>query len=140
MLRDDIASVWVKDGSDLIVNVYGGAPDGQVSVKIPGRRGWFTAVREERTAPEALAVIERNKSIPKKIGKERNPEYIPMREKKSPHIWSAGLDKPLDVSSADSVEVGHNGSHRAQMAKSVKIRYKDPYMSFKATVPLKVCP
>lgn len=139
VLRDDIASVWVKDGSDLIVNVYGGAPDGQVSVKIPGRRGWFTAVREERTAPEALAVIERNKSIPKKIGSERNPEYIPMREKKSPHIWSAGLDKPLDASSADSVKSGRNGSLRTSMTSFVKIRYRDPYMSFKATVPLKVC-
>lgn len=139
VLRDDIASVWVKDGSDLIVNVYGGAPDGQVSVKIPGRRGWFTAVREERTAPEALAVIERNKSIPKKIGSERNPEYIPMREKKSPHIWSAGLDKPLDASSADSVKSGRNGSLRTSMTSFVKLRYRDPYMSFKATVPLKVC-
>ncbi len=140
VLRDDVASAWVSGGSTLIVNVFGGAPDGQVSVKIPGRRGWITAAREERPAPEALAIIERNKSIPKKIGKERNPEYTPMREKKSPHIWSAGLDKPLEASSADSVEVGLDGSHRTSMAGFVKVRYKDPYMSFKAMVPLKVCP
>ena len=124
VLRDDVASAWVKDGSDLIVNVYGGAPDGKVLVKIPGRKGWIEADRVARTAPEALAVIERNKSIPRKIGKERNPEYTPMREKKSPHIWSAPLDAEVDVSKAGTV----------------KIRYRDPVMRFSVRTDLKRCP
>ena len=124
VLRDAVASAWIKDGSDLIVNVYGGAPDGKVLVKIPGRKGWIEVDRVARTAPEALAVIKRNKSIPKKIGKERNPEYTPMREKMSPHIWSATLDAPVDVS-----KVG-----------TVKIRYRDPVMRFTVRTDLKRCP
>ena len=106
----------------LIVNVFGGAPDGRVSVRIPGRKGWLSATREERPAPEALAVIERNKSIPRKIGKVRNHEYLPMSKVNSPHVWSATLD--TDVSKAGTV----------------KIRYRDPVMKFTVRTDLKRCP
>lgn len=161
VLRQDVASAWVSGDSTLIVNVFGGAPDGRVSVRIPGQRGWIVAAREERPAPEALAVIERNKSIPRKIGKERNPEYLPMRKTNSPHIWVARLDgsldefvsksvsksvgksvnESLDASSiVGSVENGRNDPHGASMPRFVKIRYKDPNMSFKTTVPLRFCP
>ncbi len=124
VLRDDVASAWVKDGSDLIVNVYGGAPDAKVQVKIPGRKGWIGADLVARTAPEVLAVIERNKSIPRKIGKVRNPEYLPMRKTNSPHVWAARLDDPLDDSKFESV----------------KIRYRDPVMRFTVRTVLKRCP
>lgn len=97
VLRDDVASVWVSGDSTLIVNVFGGAPDGRVSVRIPGPKGWLSASREERPAPEALAVIERNKSIPRKIGKLRNPEYLPMRKTNSPHVWSRVIGSDVDV-------------------------------------------
>ncbi len=122
VLGEDVASAWVKDGTDLIVNVYGGAPDGKVQVKLPGRKGWIETDRVKRTAPEALAVIERNKSIPKKMGKERNPEYTPMREKKSPHVWSAVLDAPVEAGGA------------------VKIRYRDSSMGFTVRIDVRRCP
>ena len=124
VLRDDVASVWVSGGSTLIVNVFGGAPDGRVSVRIPGPKGWLSASREERPAPEALAVIERNKSIPRKIGKVRNPEYLPMRKTNSPHVWSRVLGSDVDV-----LKVG-----------TVKIRYRDPVMRFTIQADVKRCP
>lgn len=110
--------------STLIVNVFGGAPDGRVSVRIPGPKGWLSASREERPAPEALAVIERNKSIPRKIGKVRNPEYLPMRKTNSPHVWSRVLGSDVDV-----LKVG-----------TVKIRYRDPVMRFTIQADVKRCP
>ena len=164
VLGQEVASVWVSGDSLLVVNVFGGAPDGRVSVRIPGRKGWLSAVREERPAPDALAVIERNKSIPRKIGKARNPEYIPMRKVNSPHVWSARLSGALDSCAdrakvgrtanpgyyshftapcADSVKAGHtNQDSQFDTSKpgSVKIRYKDSSMSFKVTVPLRICP
>lgn len=124
VLRDDVASVWVSGDSTLIVNVFGGAPDGRVSVRIPGPKGWLSASREERPAPEALAVIERNKSIPRKIGKVRNPEYLPMRKTNSPHVWSRVLGSDVDV-----LKVG-----------TVKIRYRDPVMRFTIQADVKRCP
>ena len=122
VLGQDVASAWISGDSSLVINVFGGAPDGRVSVRIPGRKGWLSATREERPAPEALAVIERNKSIPRKIGKVRNPEYIPMRRVSSPHVWYTTLD--TDVS-----KVG-----------TVKIRYRDPVMKFTVRTDLKRCP
>ena len=124
VLGQEVASAWVSGDSLLIVNVFGGAPDGRVSVRIPGRKGWLSAVREERPAPDALAVIERNKSIPRKIGKVRNPEYIPMRKVNSPHVWSVSLGTGVDVSKAGTV----------------KIRYRDSVMKFKVRTGLKRCP
>ncbi len=143
VLGQDIASAWLAGDSALVVNVFGGAPDGSVSVRIPGRKGWLSAVREERPAPETLEVIERNKSIPRKTGKARNPEYLPMRKVNSPHVWSVRLSESLDASYADSVKVSHTSQgsqYGASMPGSVKIRYKDPCMSFNATVPLRFFP
>ena len=142
VLRQEVASAWVSGDSALVVNVFGGASDGRVSVKIPGRKGWLSAIHEERTAPEALAVIERNKSIPRKIGKARNPEYLPMRKVNSQHVWSARLSESL-ASDADNVKARHsthNSQYGTSMSGSVKIRYKDPYMSFNVKVPLMICP
>ena len=122
VLGQDVASAWVSGDSTLIVNVFGGTPDGSVSVRIPGRKGWLSAVREERPAPEALEVIERNKSIPRKTSKARNPEYLPMRKVNSPHVWSVSLD----------TGVFKDGT--------VKIRYRDPVMKFTFRTDLKRCP
>lgn len=124
VLGQDVASAWISGDSSLVVNVFGGAPDGSVSVRIPGRKGWLSAVREEMPAPEVLEVMERNKSIPRKIGKVRNPEYIPMRKVNSPHVWSASLGTGVDVSKAGTV----------------KIRYRDSVMKFKVRTGLKRCP
>ena len=69
-------------------------------------------------------VIERNKSIPRKIGKVRNPEYLPMRKTNSPHVWSRVLGSDVDV-----LKVG-----------TVKIRYRDPVMRFTIQADVKRCP
>lgn len=110
VLRRDVASAWIQGDSSLVVNVYGGEPGGDVEVKVPGVRGWLKAAREMRPAPEALAVIERNKSIPRRIGKSRNPEYSPMRKVNSPHVWAVRSDALSDASAADSVRIRYRDS------------------------------
>ncbi len=148
VLGEGLASAWIKDGqepaidvhggedsvsggqtsaphnAELIVNVYGGAPGGNVRVKVPGVRGWIDAVRVDRPAPEALAVIGRNKSIPRKIGGTRNPGYLPMRKVSSTHVWAAALDNDVDLSKAGAI----------------KVRYRDPVMKFMVRIDLKRCP
>lgn len=107
--RDDRFSVR-KSGEEIVVNVYGGSMDGQVSLRCRGRE--VVLHREERPAPEVLDVIDLNASRPREYRKEHREEFIPMRRLPSPHVWacpSSGLPEKTG---------------------RVKVIYSDPSMSF----------
>lgn len=105
------ASATLMDSTRLVVNVFGGASEGSVQVKIPGRCGWITLPRHAEVAPEALETYAFNKTLEKR---HRNPLFIPILRQKSPHIWSLDLGE---------VPAGIEG-------KRITIRYRDPSMHF----------
>jgi predicted phosphodiesterase len=110
------ASATVMDSTRLVLNVYGGAMEGEVQVKLPGHRGWITLKRTAEPAPEVLETYEFNKTITGR--RSGNPLFIPMLRSKSPHIWST--DIPSDVRSLDG--------------KMIRVRYKDNSMKFRTTI------
>ena len=83
--RDDEASAWL-DGDRLIVNVFGGSPEGDVTVRAGGRT--LKARHSYEPAPECLQVIGWNHSKTREYRKTHKSEFIPMRRISSPHIWS----------------------------------------------------
>jgi hypothetical protein len=110
------ASATVVDSTRLVVNVYGGALEGTVEVKLPGHHGWITLRRSAEPAPEVLETYEFNKTITGR--RSGNPLFIPMLRAKSPHVWS--LD---DIPDAASLE-----------GKKIRVRYRDASMQLGETV------
>ena len=125
--RKDMATAYLADDdSRLVVNVFGGSEDGTVEVKIPGMKGWIEVPRKKMPAVETLKVIEYDRTIPRRIGRKRNPEYSPMRTMDSPHIWSVSFRN--DSRKATALE--------SAAGRKLRIRYKDPSMDFSARVIL----
>ena len=113
------ASAALVDSTRLVLNIYGGATDGEVRVRLPGRLRWITVPASREPAPEERAVVAFNRSL-KREGRVRNPQYIPMRLMDSPHVWAIDLkDSPKLLASL-----------RRSDGKRVKIRYRDKSMSF----------
>ena len=83
--RTDEASAFL-DGDRLVVNVYGGSPEGDVSVAAGGRK--YAARHSYEPAPECLEVIGWNHSKTREYRKEHKSEFIPMLKRSSPHIWA----------------------------------------------------
>ena len=119
----DTASAWVVDSSRLVLNVYGGATDGTVRVKLPGRLRWITVPASAEAAPEQIVVDRFNKTLDAK-GRARNPLHIPMRLAASPHVWAIDLSGSPWLLSA----------LRRAAGKRVRIRYSDPSLSFSTSV------
>ena len=117
------ASATLMDSTRLVVNVFGGASEGSVQVKIPGRCGWITLPRHAEVAPEALETYQFNKTLEKR---HRNPLFIPILRSKSPHIWS--LDFADDPAALKAL--------RAAAGKPVRIRYADPSMRWRTRAVL----
>ena len=108
------ASAWIADSTRLVLNIYGGSTEGEVQVKLPGCR-WIDVPRSREPAPEVLAVVEFNRSLPKKR-RSRNHQYIPLRTVDSPHIWAVNMKNDPELLEALQKAEG----------KEIKIRYRDP--------------
>ena len=113
------ASAWLADSTRLVLNVYGGASEGEVRVKLPGRLRWRKVPYHPEPAPEEYVVATFNRGLEFRQ-RTRNPQYIPMRLADSPHVWALDLK---DESRLLSVL-------RRSVGKRVRIRYKDPSLSF----------
>lgn len=109
------ASASLMDSTRLVLNIYGGSAEGEVQVKLPGRRGWISIPRHKEVAPEVLETYQFNKTLEKR---SRNPLFIPMLRHKSPHIWS--LDFTDDPAALSALRSG----------RTIRIRYRDPSMHF----------
>lgn len=120
------ASAWIADTTRLVVNVYGGSVDGEVSVKLPGRLRWVRVPHRMEPAPESYVVIHFNQTLEKP--RSRSPLYIPMRTADSPHIWAVNWANDASLAAA---------LRRAE-GRRIRIRYRDAAMSFttRATVQL----
>ena len=116
------ASATLMDSTRLVLNIYGGASDGVVQVKIPGHRGWIAIPRRAEVAPEVLETYKFNKTLKKR---SRNPLFIPMLRHKSPHVWS--LDFAEDPAALASL----------RSSSSIRIRYRDPSMRFSCRASLR---
>lgn len=151
------ASAVLVDSTRLVLNIYGGALDGSVQVKLPGRRGWITVPRRAEVAPEVEETYRFNKTLEKR---SRNPLFIPMLRRKSPHVWALDLSGDpaalaalrtaasglmLDASDVapgfkpdapdavpgfkpDASDVAPSAS--GTPARPIRIRYRDPSMRF----------
>jgi hypothetical protein len=123
------ASAFLTDSTRLVLNIFGGAAGGLVQVKIPGIRGWIPVPQRSEPSPEVFEVIAFNRTLDRQR-RSRNPLYIPMRTMGSPHVWSvnfSGQDKRVSAL-------------RRAVGKRVKIRYRDPSMSFTSTATVQVSP
>lgn len=117
--RSDEASVhYSADSASVLVNVYGGAEHGSVSLRYPGSHGWIAAARVEAVAPEVQSVIDWNMSHDRMYRKSHKAEFIPMRRLNSPHLWSV----PAPAASLEG--------------KKICIRYRDRSMAMKRTLSL----
>jgi len=115
------ASATLMDSTRLVLNVYGGSLEGEVQVRLPGRRGWMNVPRRSEVAPEVLETYQFNKTLQKR---SHNPLFIPMLRHKSPHIWALDLaDDPSALA--------------ALRARPIRIRYRDPSMRFSTRVPVR---
>ena len=117
--QEERLSAWQDGKGKLLLNIYGGSTEGNVSVKIPGMKGWLPVPRREEPAPEVLAIVEFNKTLGRK-GRINNPLYCPLRTADSPHVWSVTLPKSF--------------------TGSVKVRYSDPSLSFTTTIRPRMLP
>ena len=145
MGKGESEGVTVKEGGGvyrLYINVFGGAPDGVVSVR--GGRRWrivsrgngvhdgadaqgfsrkkrdLVCERSTKTAPEVEQVIEFNASMSRDYRKSHRDEFIPLRRKPSTHLWQTTdfVSGPLPV--------------------YVNVVYRDSHMRFRQRVPVTV--
>ena len=118
----DKASVHVsEDGSRVIVNVYGGATNGTVKVKLPGVKGNRTTSRKEMVAPEVEAIQAEQKALPRKQRRLRNRDYIPLRSYKSPHIWTVRLEDGDKPAAGKATVLYDDGSMKFKVKRPVNL-------------------
>lgn len=150
------ASAVLVDSTRLVLNIYGGALDGSVQVKLPGRRGWITVPRRAEVAPEVEETYRFNKTLEKR---SRNPLFIPMLRRKSPHVWA--LDLSGDPAALAALRTAASGlmldasdvapgfkpdapdavrSASGTPARPIRIRYRDPSMRFNCRTIIKHLP
>ncbi|MGN1045955.1 MAG: calcineurin-like phosphoesterase C-terminal domain-containing protein [Candidatus Cryptobacteroides sp.] len=110
-----------KDSTLLTVNVFGGSSDGILEAKAKGVKGWIQLSPDAVTAPEVLEVIDFNRKATKEERKKNKRDFIPLRNMKSPHVWSAVIP-----SAAES-----------PVGRTLKVRYRDAHTSFTSSVVLK---
>ena len=124
---------------------------------MPGRRGWITVPRRAEVAPEVEETYRFNKTLEKR---SRNPLFIPMLRRKSPHIWALDLsDDPAALAALRTAASGLRldasdvapefkpdapdavpgfkpdapdavRSASGTPARPIRIRYRDPSMRF----------
>ena len=149
--RDDEVAVWGVREEDsgayrLYINIFGGAPDGVVRVRVarrwrivsrgnevcvdngsdspdtfmgsPRRKRYLVCERSAKTAPEVEQVIEFNASMSREYRKSHRDEFIPLRRKPSTHLWQTTdlISSPLPV--------------------YVNVVYRDSHMRFRQRVPV----
>lgn len=122
------ATAWISDSTRLVLNVFAGSVEGTVRARVPGIKGWLSVPRRSEPAPEEYAVAAFNKTIPGR--KSRDPRYIPMLVRESPHVWALNFRN----------DPGAAGALRAACGKTVRIRYKDAHMQFTARARLDTSP
>ena len=113
--RPDKSQASISHTSDsLYVNVWGGSPDGKVSVSFVSgnRRIKQECVRTNSVVPEVLEVIRKNSATDRKWRKEHREEFIPLRKLPSSHLWVCPLQE-------------------GNVPEKVDIRYMDKNMKFK---------
>ena len=120
------ASAWIADSTRLVVNVYAGADDGKVQVKIPGVSGWIDVPHRREPAPEAYEVVAFNRTLPAQ--RSHNPLFIPMLTVGSPHIWAVNFARNAELCEA------------LKEGTVIEIRYEDASMSFDTSARLQVSP
>lgn len=116
---DETASAHAMEDGSIMINVFGGSIDGQVSVKGIGR-GKTSFKRVSAIAPEVQERIDFNSSMTREYRKEHQEEYIPLRKLASPHVWSASVD--------DSI---------ALKGKKITVIYDDGVMKFKKKITVR---
>ena len=149
--RDDEVAVWGVREEDsgayrLYINIFGGAPDGVVRVRVarrwrivsrgnkvwsddgsdspdafmgsPRKKRYLVCERSAKTAPEVEQVIEFNASMSREYRKSHRDEFIPLRRKPSTHLWQTTdfVSGPLPV--------------------YVNVVYRDSHMRFRQRVPV----
>ncbi|MGN0189205.1 MAG: calcineurin-like phosphoesterase C-terminal domain-containing protein, partial [Candidatus Cryptobacteroides sp.] len=124
--EDELCSAYASmsvpsDSTLLTVNVFGGSTDGILEMKASGLKGWIPFSMQGVTAPEVLEVIEFNRRAAKEERKKNKRDFIPLRNMKSPHVWSAVIASPGE----------------SLIGKRVKVRYRDTHTSFTSSVVLK---
>ena len=120
--RPDVASAWTDGTGRMVLNVYGGSTEGRVEVRFKGSRGWVAVPRREEVAPEVRLGVARNKALKTDGPRTRHPDYIPLLTQKSPHVWAATLQKV------------------PAPGERLRIRYRDPHLSFRRTVTVQALP
>ena len=100
--------------------MFGGAEDGNVKVKAKGLADsrWTALEMKGEMAPEVIEVINERDAMSKKERRARRSEIIPLTRARSPHVWSVEI--PDDAT-----------------LEKVRIRYSDPFMSFRSTVAVR---
>ena len=125
------ASATLMDSTRLVLNIYGGSADGEVQVKLPGRRGWIKVPRRAEVAPEVLETYQFNKTLK---SRSHNPLFIPMLRRKSPHIWSLDFaDDPAALAALRSAVSAAAPGASGSRVRPIRIRYRDPSMRFSAS-------
>lgn len=110
--KDDMASARISEDGRLTVNVFGGAPWGNLEVKDGCR--WQSMTNVHEVAPEVWEIIRFNMDKNREYRKAHKDEFMPMLRRQSSHIWA------VDDFHCD------NGK--------VKLRYSDPTMRFKTKI------
>lgn len=105
----------VRRDSTLLVNVFGGSAEGEVTVCIGSRR--LKASKSKVTPAEVQEVIDFNRSKDRAYRREHKEDFIPMRTMASPHLWEVPVAPQEQIS-------------------RVKVRYRDPAMHFRSTIEL----
>ena len=121
--NDFQSSAWAVQTDSckrLVVNVFGGAVDGKVKVKAKGLADsrWTTLEMKGEMAPEVIEVIKERDAMSKKERRARRSEIIPLIHARSPHVWSVEIPDDAAI-------------------EQVRIRYSDPFMSFRSTVAVR---
>lgn len=109
--NDAKASVTATD-STLVANVFGGAEEGKVTLKVNGKK--LVLERRRMYAPEVEERMAINSSMSKEYRREHKEEFIPLMRSYSPHVWKADLPEAS-----------------ALRGRRVTLIYSDPQMSFR---------
>lgn len=104
--------------NNLIVNIFGGAVDAQVQLRIrvngATRSNWYTLRPYDQPDP-AVAEIIRFNSDPanREYRRSHKSEYMPMLRRSSPHVWYIPLSEilALDPSTEFTVDLRYTDPH-----------------------------
>ena len=120
----EAVSVHNYGDSLLVLNVFGGSEDGIAKVRSKFTKSVLMQ-RSEITAPEVEKEILRNASASREERRKNKNDFIPLRRKKSPHIWTVNCHFAADSSSL---------CRPNKNLCRIKVIYSDPMMKFRENV------